>query len=240
MSDLPKLQVFLDFDGTISIGDVGDALVQTFGSFEPLHTELLNGQFTVAEYYRRAAASFSSDATEDAVMAFVESRELDAGLVPLVKWCTDNSFPVTVVSDGFDVYIQPLLRRAGVLEHVEVSSNHLSVEGSSWQPSFPGASESCSCFCASCKRNAILTRIADDDIVVYVGDGRSDACAVRFADIVFAKGTLAASCTAEGIPHHTYRSLMEVLIILQRRMAERDLPRRRQAALARKRAYEAE
>jgi 2,3-diketo-5-methylthio-1-phosphopentane phosphatase len=240
MSDLPKLQVFLDFDGTISIGDVGDALVQTFGSFEPLHTQLLNGQFTVAEYYRRAATGFSPNANEGAVASFVDSRELDAGLVPLVKWCTDNSFPVTVVSDGFDVYIQPLLHRAGILEHVEVSSNRLSFAGGSWHPSFPGASESCSCFCASCKRNAILTRIADDDVVVYVGDGRSDACAVRFADIVFAKGTLAASCTAEGIPHHTYRSLTEVLIILQRRMKDNDFPRRRQARLARKRAYESE
>lgn len=240
MSDLPKVQVFLDFDGTISIGDVGDALVQTFGAFEPLHSELLNGQFTVAEYYRRAAASFSSEATSEAVMSFVESRELDNGLVTLVAWCRSNSFPVTVVSDGFDVYIQPLLQRAGILEHVEVSSNRLSRKGGTWTPSFPGASESCSCFCASCKRNTILSRIADDEIVVYVGDGRSDACAVRFADIVFAKDTLAASCTAEGIPHHTYRSLTEVLIILQRRLAERDFPRRRQAILARKRAFESE
>jgi 2-hydroxy-3-keto-5-methylthiopentenyl-1-phosphate phosphatase len=86
----------------------------------------------------------------------------------------------------------------------------------------------------------MLTRIADDDVVIYVGDGRSDTCAVQFADIVFAKGTLAAYCTSMRIPHHPYRSLMEVRIMLQKRMESRDFPRRRQAVLARKRAFEAE
>lgn len=234
------VRLFIDFDGTISIGDVGDALVQTFGAFEPLHSDLLAGRYTVAEYYRHAAASFSPEATSSAVSDFVASRQLDSGLVPLFRWCGEQSIPITVVSDGFDVYIKPLLERAGVLDHVELACNHLQHEGGRWTPSFPGASESCTCFCASCKRNALLTRAADDDIIVYVGDGRSDACAVRFADIVFAKDTLAASCTAEGIPHHPYRSLMEVLIVLQRRVQEQDFPRRRQAQLARKRAFESE
>jgi 2,3-diketo-5-methylthio-1-phosphopentane phosphatase len=235
-----RLHLFLDFDGTISIGDVGDKLVGTFGSFDLLHDELLSGEFTVAEYYRRAIRSFTSEATPDAVEAFATSQQLDAGLVPLLEWSRAHSIPATVVSDGFDVYIRPLLKRELGEVDLPIASNTLSYEGGSWTPSFPGASESCTCFCASCKRNVILSKIDDDDIVIYVGDGLSDVCAVRNADVVFAKGTLAASCTEEGIPHHTYRSLTEVLIILQRRMKDNDFPRRRQARLARKRAYESE
>ncbi|HBB26256.1 MAG TPA: hypothetical protein DCZ59_08330 [Bacteroidetes bacterium] len=235
-----RVHVFLDFDGTISVNDIGDELISTFGSFEPLHRLLLDRQITVAEYYRRAAASFTHDALPETVSAFALTQHLDPGIGPLVEWCRANNVPVTVVSDGFDVYIQPLLTEAGVIDEVAIHSNHLRYEGGSWIPSFPAASESCSCFCASCKRNVVLSRIADDDVVVYVGDGLSDTCAVRFADVVFAKGTLAASCREEGIPHHTYRSLTEVLIILQRRHAENDFPRRRQAVLARKRAFESE
>lgn len=235
-----RVHVFLDFDGTISVRDVGDELISTFGSFKPLIRLLLNGQITVAEYYRRAAASFSHDATPDSVREFALTQQLDTGIGPLIDWCRNNEMPVTVVSDGFDVYIQPLLTEAGVADDVAIHSNHLRYEGGSWIPSFPAASESCSCFCASCKRNVVLSRVPDDDIIVYVGDGLSDTCAVRFADVVFAKGTLAASCREEGIPHHTYRSLTEVLIVLQRRLAERDFPRRRQATLARKHAFEAE
>lgn len=235
-----RVLVFLDFDGTISMDDVGDELISTYGDFEPLMRELLGGQISVAEYYRRAAASFSSEATPQSVTAFALSQQLDPGIGPLVHWCRDNNMPVKVVSDGFDVYIRPLLSKSGIIDDVTIHSNQLRYEGGKWTPAFPAASESCSCFCASCKRNVVLQYVADDDIVVYAGDGMSDACAVRFADIVFAKGTLAASCTAEGIPHHTYRSLTEVLIILQRRLAEGDFPRRRQAVLARKRAFESE
>jgi 2,3-diketo-5-methylthio-1-phosphopentane phosphatase len=171
---------------------------------------------------------------------FVQRQEIDAGLAPLLAWSREHSIPATVVSDGFDVYIRPLLKRELGDAAIPIASNTLSYEGGLWKPAFPGASESCSCFCASCKRNVILSAIGDDDVVIYVGDGLSDACAVRYADVVFAKGTLAASCTEEGIPHHTYRSLTEVLIILQRRMRDNDFPRRRQARLARKRAYESE
>ncbi|MBU3699491.1 MAG: HAD-IB family phosphatase [Candidatus Kapabacteria bacterium] len=235
-----RLHLFLDFDGTISIGDVGDRLVGAFGSFDILHNELLAGEFTVAEYYRRAIASFSSNATPEAVEEFVQRQELDVGFAPLLAWSRENSIPATVVSDGFDVYIRPLLRRELGNDELPIASNTLSFEGGSWKPAFPGASESCTCFCASCKRNVILSTIGDDDVVIYVGDGLSDACAVRYADVVFAKGTLAAMCTEEGIPHHTYRSLTEVLIILQRRMKDNDFPRRRQARLARKSAFESE
>ena len=235
-----RLHLFLDFDGTISIGDVGDKLVGTFGSFDILHDELLAGEFTVAEYYRRAIGSFRPEATPEAMEEFVQRQEIDAGLAPLLAWSRENNIPATVVSDGFDVYIRPLLKRELGDAAIPIASNTLSYEGGLWKPAFPGASESCSCFCASCKRNVILSAIGDDDVVIYVGDGLSDACAVRYADVVFAKGTLAASCTEEGIPHHTYRSLTEVLIILQRRMRDNDFPRRRQARLARKRAYESE
>lgn len=235
-----RVHVFLDFDGTISIDDVGDELMSTFGDFAPLMHMLLGGQISVAEYYRRAAASFSSEATPESVTVFALSRQLDPGIGPLVQWCRANNMPVKVVSDGFDVYIRPLLAESGIIDNVTIHSNQLRYEGGKWTPSFPAASESCSCFCASCKRNVILSAIGDDDVVIYVGDGLSDACAVRYADVVFAKGTLAASCTEEGIPHHTYRSLTEVLIILQRRMKDNDFPRRRQARLARKRAYESE
>lgn len=234
-----RIHVFLDFDGTISMDDVGDELVSTFGDFSTLSL-LLDGQISVAEYYHRAAASFSAETTPEAVTAFALSQPLDPGIGPLVRWCREHEMPVKVVSDGFDVYIRPLLAQSGIINDVAIHCNQLKFEGGRWTPTFPAASESCSCFCASCKRNVVLQYVADDDIVVYAGDGRSDACAVRFADIVFAKGTLAAACTAEGIPHHTYRSLTEVLIILQRRLAEKDFPPRRQAVLARKRAFESE
>lgn len=234
------IHVFLDFDGTISQRDVGDEVVRQFGQFEPLHSDLLAGSMTVAEYYRRAIASFDSAATPQALTDFALEQELDAGISPLLRWLRSVDIPAYVVSDGFDIYIRPLMSRIDGGSALSISCNELTWDGTSFAASFPGASESCSCFCASCKRNAVLSRIAMDDIVVYVGDGRSDTCAVQFADVVFAKGTLASHCTEQGIPFHHYRSLYDVLIILQNRHQNKDFRPRRQAFLARKRAVEAE
>jgi 2,3-diketo-5-methylthio-1-phosphopentane phosphatase len=233
------LHLFLDFDGTISLNDVGDELISTFGDFQTLMRQLLDGHLTVAEYYRRAAASFGATATPATVEAYARTQPLDPGFPPLVRWCREVGIPVTVVSDGFDVYITPMLGSIGMTDLVEVRCNRLSWHDNVWTPVFPGASEACRCFCASCKRNVILSEASPEAVVVYVGDGLSDGCAVRYADIVFAKDTLAESCTREGIPFHAYETLGEVLGVLQRRVASGDLRSRPEAVLARRRAVAA-
>jgi 2-hydroxy-3-keto-5-methylthiopentenyl-1-phosphate phosphatase len=235
-----SVHVFLDFDGTISRRDVGDEIVRQFGQFEPLHSELLAGNMTVGQYYQRAVKSFAPDTTLESLEAFALEQELDPGIAPLLRWLKSVDVSAYIVSDGFDVYIRPLLRTHVADVDVPIYCNKLLWEGGTVTPVFPGATESCSCFCASCKRNAIVTNIALDDVVAYVGDGLSDTCAVQYADIVFAKGTLAAFCTKNGIPFHQYRTLSDVMIILQARHQNNEFRSRRQAVLARKRAIESE
>jgi len=234
-----SVRVYIDFDNTISIGDAGDALIRTFGSLEPLLTELLQGAFSVAEYYRRAAATFRSDTTPEAIREWALSVDIDPSFVKLVAWCTSEQIPITVVSDGFDVYIAPLMERIG-LSSVPVHCNRLVYTDARFVPIFPGASESCSCFCASCKRNALLRHATEDDVIVYIGDGMSDTCAAQHADVVFAKSALAAYCTAHGVPHHHFKTLHDVLHLLRTISVKSGLKSRRQAQLARKRAYERE
>lgn len=234
-----SVHVYIDFDNTISVGDAGDELIRTFGSFEPLHTQLQQGDISVAEYYRRAVASFPSTTTPDAIRAWTLSVDIDPSFVKLVAWCSSEHIPITVVSDGFDVYIAPLMERIG-LSSVPVHCNRLVFTDAGFIPEFPGATESCSCYCASCKRNAVLRHASDDDVIVYIGDGMSDTCAAEHADVVFAKSTLAAFCTANGIPHHHFKTLHDVVHILRTISAKKGFRSRRQAQLARKRAYERE
>lgn len=233
-------RLFLDFDGTISQADVGNVLFQTFGEFEPVHTRLMNNEISVADYYRQSVALLRPDCTPESITAFAQTQQLDAGFAPLVSWAHRSDISVIVVSDGFNRYIEPLLELSGKRNDLTVWCNALVWNGAAFTAEFPGATESCSCFCASCKRNVVISHVADDDIAIYVGDGRSDSCAVEHADIVFAKGTLAAECTRKGIPHHHFHTLSEVMIILQRKVEEGALRPRRQAVLARKRALEAE
>lgn len=234
-----KVRLYLDFDGTVTRKDVGDELFRTFGEFEPVHTELLAGKHTVAAYYEISSSRLRADATPQAINAFARTQELDANLVALVSWARSVDIDVMIVSDGFGVYIRPIMAMAGLAD-VDVRCNELDHQDGTWQPSFPGASESCACFCASCKRNVLLDTAGPDDVIVYVGDGRSDTCAAEHADIVFAKGALASHCEMHGIAHHHFHTLFDVLHILRRRVGAGDLRPRLQAERRRKQAFEAE
>lgn len=234
------IHLFLDFDGTVSQQDVGDEFFKRFGTFEPAHSQLLAGECSVKEYYQRAVSGLPESCTPDSVAEFVESQELDPGFSALTSWCLSEGIRISVVSDGFDIYISPMLSRVPSFANITVNSNRLVWDGQSFSPHFPGATESCNCFCASCKRNALITNLADDDIAVYVGDGRSDFCVVEFADVVFAKGALAGECTRRGIPHHHYRTLFDVMIMMQTRLSKGAFRGRRLARMARKSAFEGE
>lgn len=228
-----EIVVFCDFDGTVTQRDSCDEFFRHFGEFDIHHAELSAGRINVAEYYRRVCASLPDDLSDVAVGQFAEKCEVDAYFGEFIRYCRSQSYPLTIVSDGFDRYIYPILRRIG--EKVEVKCNILNNS----LPIFPGASESCQCFCASCKRNVLLSA-SNDAIIIYIGDGLSDTCAAEYADIVFAKGVLAAYCNQHKIPHHPFRTFADVLYILRKRIENGDIRRRRQAELKRLAAFEAE
>lgn len=231
-----RMIVILDFDGTITEHDTSDALFGDFGDFSSLISELLAGNLTVAEYYTKAFTSMGSRCPPDILDTWLQSRIVDPGFVGLITWLRTKHVPVRIVSDGFDVYINPILNRLGISD-VPVFSNKAVWNGVQYSPSFPGATDGCSCFCASCKRNAVLRGVGDDEVIVYVGDGRSDTCAVQHCDVVFAKGYLAAWCNEHRIPHHPYKTLADVQRILATHLTHGPLRQRRQAVLARRSAY---
>jgi 2-hydroxy-3-keto-5-methylthiopentenyl-1-phosphate phosphatase len=236
-SSEPRVHVFIDFDGTIARNDVGNEFFRAHNAFEPAHTDLVTGKISVPEFYRRACAAIPSSLSAESLSQFAAGQELDSGFASLVHWCRNHAIDITIVSDGFTSYIEPMLDHIGVRD-VPVFANVL--DPSTLRPSFPNASEACTCYCASCKRNVVITNAAPDDILVYIGDGLSDTCAASHCDVIFAKSELAAFCSAERIPHHPWKHLSDVERILEQYRRQHSFRPRRQAVLARKRAIEAE
>lgn len=229
-----SVAVFCDFDGTITRKDSGDEFFRRFGNFEPHSLDLMAGRISVAEYYRRVCASLPDILSDDEIKVFASECETDAYFGEFVRFCHEKSCTLSIVSDGFDRYIYPILHGIGI--DLPVFCNVLS--GTS--PMFPGATESCGCFCASCKRNVLLGTTQPNDIIIYIGDGLSDTCAAEHADIVFAKGALAAYCNHQKIPHYPFRTFADVLYVLRKNLENKTLRRRRQAELKRTAAFEAE
>ena len=65
-------------------------------------------------------------------------------------------------------------------------------------------------WCGHCKKMN-MRRFADEStLAIYVGDGLSDRCASKEADVVFAKGQLKDYLKKEGVPHIPFDGLKDV------------------------------
>ena len=239
----PPLHIFTDFDGTITREDLGDKIFKVFGNFDEYYPRLQRGELTVPEYWCLLCASISPTITLEKMRSWAQEQPADPHFAPFVQFCENNALPLTVVSDGFDVYIDTVLKRELAqcsVQNLPRFCNELHFEQGVFTPFFPGRDESCSCFCASCKRNTVLNNTPPDALVIYIGDGYSDFCAADHADIIFAKKALAAYCNKNHLPHYPFSSFADVQAIIAGLNQRRRLRPRHQAVLRRKEAFEVE
>jgi 2-hydroxy-3-keto-5-methylthiopentenyl-1-phosphate phosphatase len=214
---MKRLRVFVDFDGTITRGDVGNMMFRRFGGpvCDALVSSYRAGEISAVECFRKEAAAMGT-VHGDVLNAFLDSQVIDPEFPAFVRFCRSHAIPLTVVSDGLDLYIRRILDSNG-LEDVAAVANHgrLDALTGGLRLEFPRTNAECS-LCACCKRNVMLEATADDEVIVYVGDGHSDRCPVRYADIVFARDALQTFCQQENITYLLYRTFDDVT----RRMTE--------------------
>jgi 2-hydroxy-3-keto-5-methylthiopentenyl-1-phosphate phosphatase len=234
------MRVFSDFDGTIAVQDVGDQLFRTFVGAQA--TEIV-GHYLDGTITARACLTRECDAVVDAprdeMERFVDQFDLDPTFKAFVGFCSSRAMPLVVLSDGLDFYVERLLRKNGFGD-LPFFSNHLEFVPSGavtkLVPSFPHTDAEC-LLCGNCKRNHVLTLSADDDIIVYIGDGISDRCPVRFADIVFAKGILIRYCQEQNVTYHEFRNFDDVIHRLESTLQRKRIKKRREAEMARREVF---
>jgi len=238
--DFQNIHIYSDFDGTITELDIGDHLFIDHGKFEPYHSQLIKDELNISDYWIKLCSSLEGKIDEMGVREYALAQETDPYFKGFAEYCKDQGFSLSVVSDGFDSYIKPILKELD-LERLKVYCNKMVFEKDcKVRPVFPFASESCNCKCASCKRNSILSNTNSDSIIVFIGDGYSDFCAAEHSDIVFAKKHLAAYCNEKRIPHYPYKTFFDVKRIFSNIVEKKKIKIRHQAYLNRKRAFENE
>ncbi|MBI5476544.1 MAG: MtnX-like HAD-IB family phosphatase [Ignavibacteriales bacterium] len=237
------IKIFIDFDGTITKKDVGDSMFIEFGGEASRNfiQQYRSGEISAIECFKLESEA-SSGAIKKDLDDFLDKQEIDVSFIEFHKYCGDEGIPHFILSDGMDYYIERILKRFG-LNNIPFFSNHLDLtmhDGTDeviLNPTFPLRDEECD-RCACCKRNIMLSKSADDDIIVYIGEGFSDRCPVRYADVVFAKDELLIYCQQENISFFEYRSFAEVKIRLESLLTQKSskknfgLRKRRQAQLA--------
>jgi 2,3-diketo-5-methylthio-1-phosphopentane phosphatase len=235
------MKVFVDFDGTITLEDVGEAIFNKFGETEKVAKiieDLLSDKISSRQCWDNLCDSV--DAVNKAELdEFIDTLDVDPSFITFVKFCDENKIEMVVLSDGFDYYIDRLFNKAG-LTGLKYYSNKLFVEEKGILKAEYPYFDIDSPTSANCKKNHIINHSNDDDYTVYIGDGNSDKDAAQYCDFIFAKNGLARFCSMEKISFYPFINFTEVQNKLTELMLKKNLRKRHQAQLKRKSAYMAE
>lgn len=233
-----QFKIFLDFDGTITRDDVGEEIFRKFCHEETVNNlvnDLLTDKISSRECWERLCGS-ALIVDKNEFDEFILSQEVEPTLYKFLEYCNRNNFPVFVLSDGFDYYIEKILRREN-LTQLKVFSNKLTLDDEGKLiPSFPYYNSDCRSS-ANCKRNHIITNSGDEDYSVFIGDGISDIDAIQYVDFIFAKDSLLKYCEVNRITYFPFKNFDDVIFRLNELLSRKRLKKRHQAELKRREAY---
>ena len=217
----------VDYDGTISRLDVGDALLDRFFADTALlaakDADYDAGRIGSRDLMRWDMAVLPHDAALLAAAAAEIAQ--DVTLPSFVAAVEEAGAAVEVVSDGLGFYVESnLVRLDPGLARLPVATNENAVDGPDGM-SFPYGHPACF-VCGTCKRERVRAHQAGGRVVVFIGDGTSDRYAAHHADVVFAKGSLERWCREAGWPHRSWDRFSEIEAWARAAFANGQLPRR--------------
>ncbi len=208
---LPEVQknvLFIDFDNTISLGDVLDGVIEKYSrtrDWEHWQTEWREGRISTLECLQRQMGDLAVD--EATLLEHVRHVELDPGFVRLQAWAAATGTELLIVSDNFAPILGEILRHRKIAAPL-VFANALAFSNGSIIPSFPFRSPDCP-RCAHCKATHLARY--EGYRTIYVGDGLSDTCPAMRVDLVFAKDSLARYLAERGKAFTPFANLDEVV-----------------------------
>lgn len=207
------LRFFVDFDGTITTEDVVDKILERFAdpSWHAIEAEWVSGKIGSRECLSRQFALVNASKAEFARL--LSEIRIDPSFIDFVAYAKSADIPVIIVSDGFDVVIETvlksaLLRTPELLTSLSVYSNVLRWGPKGLEASFPETP--CEHGCANCKEKVIRENTKRNEKSFFVGDGMSDRYAARTADLTFAKAELLEHCREHGLAHEAYLNFKDI------------------------------
>lgn len=192
-----KALVISDFDGTICTVDMGSSVLSHFTrkTWDEIDRNYVQGSIGSREAYAKIEPAIS--ATPESLRKFILKKvKIDPYFVKFYRLARKKGIDVIIASDGLDFYIRTILDKYELYD-VEYFSNTLTFDGANAAAiGFPQMNMLCG-RCGTCKNRILNEHRLMYEQIIYVGDGHSDICPSRFADLVFAKNVLLKNCEVE-------------------------------------------
>ncbi len=214
-----KLAIFCDFDETITRTNVTDAILEKFAAplWRAIQDDWLAGKMSAREVLQRQMPLITVQPWE--LDAFIDTVDVDPFFAEFALLCAKNNDSLCILSDGFDYWIERILRREmascnDAFSGIKIFACGMSLERDKVAISFPYFSEGCVHGCATCKLTLFERLRAGAEKTIIVGDGISDILLAEKADLVLAKAWLGEFCRTEGIRYRAFKDFRDVIRVV--------------------------
>ncbi len=205
-----KVNVFTDFDGTITAEDTLVHLLDHYAGSSWLEIERRVEAGTLSEEQGlRDEVALLRAPWAEALGQVLAAVPVDPGFAGFVAFCRERGWPLTILSGGLAPLIQAVLEREGLAD-LPFAANGLAFEADGRWRVVPATTPRINALCNHCKSWHLAQIAAIGTRTVYIGDGTTDRCPAGRADLVFAKGALAEWLEVRGIAHRPFSSFAEI------------------------------
>ncbi len=211
------LSVLCDFDGTITLIDTAEYILDKFadGDWRGVERLLEEGVITIEECMGRQFEMIQMS-RERMVQILDEVTYPRPGFQEILDLCRADDHRFRITSAGLDFYIRHFLAAHGWDRKAEVVAPRVTDSGPGVRFEFPPKKHHQA---RNFKEDNVLEERAAGRRVAYIGDGTSDHWAAMSADLAFAvRGSkLDRSLERDGKEHRTFTDFYQVIEVLKGR-----------------------
>ena len=201
--------IYCDFDGTITKTDSVNTFFEMYAPKSWLDSEKLwvEGKISSREN-AIIQVGLLKNVSQKQLNDYIEAIEIDDYFLEFVDFVKSNNIKLTILSDGFDLFIKKVLERYDL--DIPYFANKLTYNGGSFSIEFPYYNENCDKKAGMCKCQKVK-----EDKFCYIGDGTSDLCIASKADVLFASKNLHKYCEEHKIKHSHFTSFRNIIDVLK-------------------------
>lgn len=205
------IQIFCDFDGTITESDNIVAIMKEFGppETEEIKNKVLSQEISIREGVSRMFGLLPSSLKEEIVRFLTNKAAIRPGFKEFVQFTKQQDIEFYIVSGGMDFFVYPLLDGLVAEDNVycnatDFSDFYIHVD---W---IHPCDEHCENACGLCKPSLLRKLGRKDCLKIVIGDSITDLQASKAADKVFARDFLMTKCEELGIPYTPFTTFFDV------------------------------
>ncbi|KAJ5281178.1 hypothetical protein N7478_006550 [Penicillium angulare] len=221
----PKVIFFTDFDGTITVDDSNDFMIDNLGfgadRRRVLNKQVLEETLGFRDAFREMLSSIKTPYNE-CIETLLKNMKLDPYFEEFYYWAKENNVPIVILSSGMHPIISALLEKFlghKPSSHLTIVANDvISREGKDinseggWQITYHDESHFGHDKSLEIKPYAALPD-EERPVLLYAGDGVSDLSAAAETNLLFAKEgkDLVTFCERRGMPYTTFQNWSTIL-----------------------------